>query len=192
MTAPETRFRTLADGEVIRLSRLRLALLLSACIVGICVFASAALRAPQQVPTSRRQLPSNPLFGILGALVWTAGAVMIVLPFLRDRRMVLGADRLQMVEGNRVRLEIPFDNIADAVVRKRARSEAVLMLRLHDPCRSDTRWDDPGGVRYFLKRSTGFDLFLETGFQDSPKTLRKKILERCLHLQPAQAAHPFE
>jgi hypothetical protein len=65
----------------------------------------------------------------------------------------------------------------------------MLILRLGDPDRADTRWDGPPAVRALLKSINGFDVFLETGFRDIPTTLQTKISARCQAYKAALALH---
>jgi hypothetical protein len=188
MTPRESRICPLAEGEVIYLSRLRLLFLLGICVGGTFVFGLCVLDAQAQVRVGRPMGPEL-IFGLVGVLIWICGAVQVCKPYLRGRRLVLGADRIQMLERDRVLLQVPYDNIAEAKVRHARRSEDMLMLRLHDASRADTRWHPPPSGRESLQKTTGFDLFIDTGFKDNPMTLKEKILDRCHHLQIAEVVY---
>jgi hypothetical protein len=181
VTATESRFRPLTEGEVIRVSRLRLLLLVLACAGGVVAF-GAALAPPAKPDRHGRVGRAQPALGVVGVLVCACAAWQVVRPWRRDRRLLLGGDRLQLLEGDAVLGEVPYDNIAAVVVQHRRRSESQVLVRLRDACRPDTRWVDPPGFRAFLKATSGFDLVIDPGFRGGPEVIRAKILGRCQDL----------
>ncbi len=175
--------RPIAGDEVIPPSRTPILSGLFVCSVA-CLAFSLALVAPD----TRRDASESPLLrqGVIavGAAWFACGAYQSVRPCLRRRRLVLAKDRLQLLEGNRVLGQVPFDNIAQVAVRQVGRSFAVLLL-LGDYHRPDTCWDSPPGFHDHFKRAEGFDLFI-VGFRIYPHDLRKKIVARCQGIQPAE------
>jgi hypothetical protein len=180
MTAPP--FRPLPEGEEIRPSAVPIALGISFCSAG-CLLSAFALLAPEawldptDHPLLRRVVAAAGLAG------FAYGVYQAVLPWLRQRRLVLGGDCLQLLEGGRVLGQVPYDNVARAAVDRVGRSVAVLLL-LHDYRRPDTCWDHPPGFHDYLQKTEGCDLFI-MGFRGYPEDLRAKILARCPGSRPA-------
>src|SRR5262249_23779087 len=173
-------FRPLAEGEVFPPSRTPILLGFFLCSVA-CLAFTLALVAPEAwldgtgFPLLRR---------VVVAAGSAYGAYQAVLSWLRRRRLVLGEDRLQLLEGNRVLGQVPFDNIAQVAVGQVGRSFAVLLL-LGDHHRPDTCWDGPPGFHDYFKRAEGFDLFI-AGFRVYPEDLRTKIVAPCRGVRAAE------
>src|SRR5262245_27672342 len=106
----------------------------------VCSFASLVFTLALVAPDTRRDTSESPLLRqsvvAVGAAWFACGVYLSVRPWLRRRRLVLTEDRLQLLEGNRVLGQVPFDNIAQVAVRQVGRSFAVLLL-LGDYHRSD-------------------------------------------------------
>lgn len=181
MTAPP--FQPSPEGEEIRPSTAPVLLGLLFSSAG-CLLSAFALLAPEawldpmEHPLVRRLVAAVVLAG------FAYGAYQAALPWVRKRRMFLGGDCLQLLEGDRVLGQVPYDNIAQATVGRVGRSFAVLLL-LHDYRRPDTCWDNPPGFHDYLKGTEGYDMFI-TGFRGHPEDLRARIVARCRTL-PVEA-----
>ena len=169
-------FQRLLEGEEIRLSRPGILLGIVCCTVGWLVFVFTLV-----APESWLDQTENPILrrmvATAGVIVFALGAWKEVRPWWRQRRLLLGKGCLQLLEGDRVLGQIPYDNIANAVVGN-VGPVVSLLLTLHDYNRSDTCWDIPPGFHDYFQRTKGFDLFIK-GFEVSPEILRGKILSYC-------------
>jgi hypothetical protein len=176
LTMSPLSFEVLHEGEQIHPARFPIVVGLLCCSIG-CLLSIGFILAPE----SPRHPSMYPLLyrlaGILPLVGCGYGIYQTVQPWICRRRLVLGADRLQLIERDSILGQIPYDNISRIVVGQVGRSTAVLIL-LHDYHRPDTCWDNPPGFHGYLKSTTGFDLFI-VEFNGSPEHLRKKILSRC-------------
>jgi hypothetical protein len=171
------------DGEEIRISRCRRILALLGCLALLCI-STTWVFAPDETDVARIEFPTQwrlPTLRVGGLLLLAVTGYAIfqfVGPLVRDRRIVLGSDRLQLVEGRRVLGQVPYDNIEKMVVDRVGRGGFGVWFTLYDYARPDTFWDNPPGFHQYLKRKDGFDLFIEPGFREYPEEIRRRILDR--------------
>lgn len=122
--------------------------------------------------------------GALGVLLIVGGALMTreMLGRITGReRLVIGADRVQIVEGKEpvVTGQLPYANIAEIVaVKADGAGTAHIGVTLRDWNDPETRW--PGGVAmYEFRRKEGFhDVTLGMGYTRSPRAILTLIQER--------------
>lgn len=181
-TPPDKRWREVTEGEQIRASTFRLVLFLAVTGGGGLAMIAAYYSIQQQVGEAGRRDrgPYAWLFPIGGGAMLLYGAGKILWAWYKDERLVIGDDRLQLLQFGQVVGEAPYANLAELTVLRMPKGEPILLAGLVDSGRADWFWPNPFGFHEYLQQSTSHDIMLthEIGFTDSAATLRDKIQER--------------
>jgi hypothetical protein len=113
----------------------------------------------------------------LGLLAWAAGSPILYFFWRllwRWPSIVLGWDRMQVLTGRRVWLEVPYDNIAEiALVSRNMIPFQFVGIRLFRPEEFDGAWPRRAKARKLTRKRSGFDLAFFRLQLDEPA-------ERCL------------
>ncbi len=150
----------------------------------------AAFRYGQRLPLGNLWVRSALAGGGLLAGMTTLLVPFGVLRLLRRRRLIVGPDRLRLVErADRVVGEVPFDNIADVRVVEIGAGVTSLGIVLARRDRGDTFW--PLGLSRHQRAAHvgGHDFGLDAGYVLAPEAIRDEVVAR---LQRWRSSEPID
>jgi hypothetical protein len=161
------------EGEVLAFRKTLRGLQITACLfAAVAYFLVGGLMMVFAVLSEEVRL----LF-FLGPLAWLAGGLMLYnfwRLLWRWPSIVLGWDRMQVLTGRRVWLEVPYDNIAEiALVSRNIFPFQFVGIRLFRPEEFDAAWPRRAKARKLTRMRSGFDLAFLRFQLDEPA-------ERCL------------